>query len=653
MDSQPSCPNELALIRFVSGQLSAEESDQWGQHLADCSRCREAIEWIRQHPQRPDTSSSCPSEPSEPSAAVSPRRLPWEEEGEDRSETELAADLGRLGKYEVVAVVGKGAFGTVFKAYDKQLRRMVALKVLKRSVAENATARRRFIREARAGATISHANVVTIFAVEEMDDLPLLVMEFVSGRTLRERIRMRPRLDLIEIVRISAQIALGLAAAHGQGVVHRDVKPSNVLLENGVERVKLSDFGLATCTVDNVDLTSGNLAVGTPAYMAPEQANAGIVDGRADLFGLGCVIYAMVTGDSPFLEKTSWATSRKIVEWDPPRLNEVDPQIPTALSDIVARLLQKEAADRYGTAAEVAQLLNDQLIAMNQLGPLESTRRHWSDRGLHASSFAGIGLLAVTLLAIVGIALSNSQRTSAVTPRITRAQDHDISNGVSDTPARHSSPAEYPLATNEEALTTANLAPALELSVWQSGNSARQGRSVRERGTLPISDQDGLRVDVRLRSALYAHLLWIDAQGELYPVYPWRPGEWNGAAEAQPQPVRSISLPEPSDVAWPNSGTAGMETLVLLASPDPPDASLDFHELLADFPRIPISEDRKLFEFDQDGRLWEELDRSPKFSQSTPIGDHVQQTTQFIRQRLAPHFSVVRVLRFANQGPAE
>src|SRR3954447_21631385 len=179
--------------------------------------------------------------------------------------------LGRLGHYEVLEVVGRGGMGVVLRAFDGKLLRVVAIKVMAAQLATSGTARKRFTREAQAAAAVSHDHIVTIHAVEEANGLPYLVMQFVSGMSLQERLDRKGPLELREIVRIGMQTAAGLAAAHAHGLIHRDIKPANILLENGVERVKITDFGLAR-TIDDASLTQSGVVAGTPQYMSPEQA---------------------------------------------------------------------------------------------------------------------------------------------------------------------------------------------------------------------------------------------------------------------------------------------------------------------------------------------------------------------------------------------
>ncbi|HUG66658.1 MAG TPA: serine/threonine-protein kinase, partial [Pirellulaceae bacterium] len=179
--------------------------------------------------------------------------------------------LGTLGPYEVVELVGRGGMGLVLRAYDPKLNRVVAIKVMAPELAANAMAAKRFLREAQAAAAVSHDHVVTIYAINDVHRPPFIVMEFVDGQSVQEKIDCHGALALVEILRIGMQTAAGLAAAHKQGLVHRDIKPANILLENGVERVKLTDFGLARA-VDDVSVTQTGQIAGTPQYMSPEQA---------------------------------------------------------------------------------------------------------------------------------------------------------------------------------------------------------------------------------------------------------------------------------------------------------------------------------------------------------------------------------------------
>jgi serine/threonine-protein kinase len=218
---------------------------------------------------------------------------------------------------------------------------------------------------------VVHEHVVAIHAVSDTAGQPYLVMQYVAGRSLQERLDSEGPLELKEIVRIAMQAASGLAAAHAQGLVHRDVKPANILLENGVERVKLSDFGLARA-IDDASLTQSGVVSGTPQYMAPEQARGEALDHRADLFSLGSVMYAMCTGHSPFRAETLMGVLRRICDDRPRPVREINPDVSQWLADVIDRLLAKQPAERFQTADELAELLGRYLAHLQQ--PMRSPR---------------------------------------------------------------------------------------------------------------------------------------------------------------------------------------------------------------------------------------------------------------------------------------
>jgi WD40 repeat protein len=288
--------------------------------------------------------------------------------------------LGRLDHYEVLEVVGHGGMGVVLKAFDDKLHRVSAIKVLAPQMAANGTARKRFVREAQAAAAVAHDHVVAIHAVEDAGTIPYLVMQYVAGISLEDRIKQGGPLELKEVLRIGLQIAHGLAAAHAQGLVHRDVKPGNILLENGVQRVKITDFGLARA-VDDASLTQSGVIAGTPQYMSPEQARGEAVDHRSDLFSLGSVLYALCTGRPPFRASGTMAVLRRVCEETPRPIREINPDVPEWLAAIVGKLHAKDPANRFQSAAEVADLLSQHLAHLQQpqLVPLPAAVGHVSN----------------------------------------------------------------------------------------------------------------------------------------------------------------------------------------------------------------------------------------------------------------------------------
>ena len=273
--------------------------------------------------------------------------------------------LGRLGEYEICEVIGRGGMGVVLKGFQKELHRYVAVKVLAPHLATSGAARRRFAREAQATAAIVNPHVMAIHSVNANAKLPYLVMPFVACESLQQRLDRHGPLDVRDVLRIGMQAALGLAAAHAQGLVHRDVKPANILLETNVDRVMLTDFGLARA-VDDATLTRTGVIAGTPQYMSPEQASGDAVDHRSDLFSLGSVLYAMCTARSPFRAETTFGVLRRIRETAPRPIREINADIPAWLERMVMTLLSKDASNRVATANEVATLLEQCLAHVQQ-----------------------------------------------------------------------------------------------------------------------------------------------------------------------------------------------------------------------------------------------------------------------------------------------
>src|SRR5262245_16760304 len=273
---------------------------------------------------------------------------------------EKPGSLGRLGHYDISEVIGRGGMGIVLRAFDEKLHRVVAIKVMAAQLATNATARKRFVREAQAQAAVSHDHIVTIHAVEADSQLPYLAMQYISGMSLQERLDKSGPMQLHEILRVGMQTASALAAAHAQGLIHRDIKPANILLENSVERVKITDFGLARAGSE-ASLTQSGVVAGTPQYMSPEQAEGKAIDQRTDLFSLGSVLYAMCTGRAPFRASGSMAVLKRVCEETPTPIRETNPEIPDWLVAIIDKLHAKDPAERFQSAAEVADVLSRHL----------------------------------------------------------------------------------------------------------------------------------------------------------------------------------------------------------------------------------------------------------------------------------------------------
>lgn len=271
--------------------------------------------------------------------------------------------LGRLDEYEIERLIGVGGMGIVFKAFDRELNRAIALKALLPRLASYGPARKRFSREARAAAAICHENVVAIHRIQSNAKTPYLVMPYVNGGSLQTLVEEQGPLDMLEVVRIAMQVARGLEAAHEQGLVHRDIKPANILLENGCNRVQITDFGLARAA-DDASLTRTGLIAGTPYYMSPEQARGGSIDVRSDLFSLGGVLYFLIAGRPPFRADHAMGVLNKICQEPAKEIRELNPDVPQALAFAVHRLLEKQPDRRFQSASEVASFMQSLLAFM-------------------------------------------------------------------------------------------------------------------------------------------------------------------------------------------------------------------------------------------------------------------------------------------------
>ena len=266
----------------------------------------------------------------------------------------------RLGPYEIHSAIGAGGMGEVYRAQDARLGRDVAIKVLPESLADDADRRARFEREARAVAALSHPNIINIFDTGIHEAHPFVVMELLDGETLRERLASGP-LPVRKAVDIAVQIARGLGAAHDRQIMHRDLKPENLFIVRDGQ-LKILDFGLAReiatstsgATETRAGITSAGIAIGTVGYMSPEQVRGQVVDGRSDLFAFGAVLYEMLSGQRAFARATSADTMTAILQEDPPEFPRTRAEIPPALDRIVRHCLEKNVAERFQSARDVA-----------------------------------------------------------------------------------------------------------------------------------------------------------------------------------------------------------------------------------------------------------------------------------------------------------
>jgi serine/threonine protein kinase len=350
------------LLAFLNNALSDQAERDLKVHLDGCPTCAAELEKLAAAPFRWNAVRSHLRPCAQPTPSTSSENngtlpLAIRQVIEMLDPTDDPAYLGRMGGYEVIGVVGSGAMGVVLKAVDHTLDRVVALKVMYPALAACGTARQRFAREAKAAAAILHPNVIAIHGVSTDRELPYLVMPYIAGTSLQQRMDRQGPLALTEALRIGSQIAAGLAAAHTQGVIHRDIKPANVMLDEGVETALITDFGLAR-TIDDATMTRSGAITGTPEYMSPEQARGDAIDCQSDIFSLGSVLYALCSGRRPFSAKTSFGVLRKITDEEPTPIREINSDVPNWLCVLIETMHAKSPTQRPTSIQARDQLEN-------------------------------------------------------------------------------------------------------------------------------------------------------------------------------------------------------------------------------------------------------------------------------------------------------
>lgn len=379
------------LQRLLSEQLASDEEAAVLSHIEECSACRDLMSRMAG---------------SGELAGEIEQHLANHGVDETGLETVLETDLieaeidqikamlgptddphmmGRLGSYEVVALIGRGSTGVVFKALDRGLNRFVAIKMLMPCFAGNGAARERFAREGRSIASVRDQHVVQVFAVSEHKGLPFIVMEYLPAGSLAQLIGKGGALQTVEVTRIGMQIATALAAAHKQGIVHRDVKPANVLLANGANRALVTDFGLARL-LDEASMTHSGVISGTPQFMSPEQAQGATIDHRSDLFSLGSVLYATCTAHSPFRSETVFGVIKRVCDSEPRPIQEMNDGIDDWMCDLISKLHEKDPEHRFQSAAEVAEHLAAELAHAQSPATTPEPSREWRSAGARGSN---------------------------------------------------------------------------------------------------------------------------------------------------------------------------------------------------------------------------------------------------------------------------
>ncbi len=388
------CATREELQSLLLDRCNHIDGQHWTEHIALCGHCNTVL-----------------------SAMAAPDDL-WNESrqhfssvefSKDEKENECAPDEPfakfLLAHYHVEGIVGYGGMATVYRGFDPQLHRAVAIKVLHPHLAKAGNSRQRFLREAQSAASITHPNVIPIFGVHQEEGKTFLVMPLIANGSLQHRIDQDGPLCLEDTLRIGLQIAEALAAAHANGVIHRDVKPANILLEDGDKRVVLSDFGLAR-TLDDASITASGLIAGTPAYMSPEQARGEQVDHRTDLFSLGSVLYAMCTGHSPFQASSTLKLLREVSDAPFQSVHRYQEHLPIWLDALIARFTASDPGKRVANATLGAELLRGCLLHAtnpNQSLPTELNQHKLRTPSLWRTISLRSTIVMITMVSLCGL----------------------------------------------------------------------------------------------------------------------------------------------------------------------------------------------------------------------------------------------------------
>lgn len=412
------CPTE-DLQSFVDDMFSAERSEQIIRHLDDCAACRLKVDELAGAAEDWAVAAEALSSEELPSVAFSDEDAVV---GQFDISTILSlltpsddpSTAGRIGPFEVTGIVGSGGMAVVLKAREPSLDRFVAIKMLAPHLSTSSSARKRFAREARAAAAVIHDNVIAIYQVAHWNDVPYLVMPYLSDPSLQQRIDAEGPLEVEPVLSIAMQIARGLSAAHSQGLVHRDVKPANVLLSKGTERAVITDFGLARAA-DDASLTRVGTLAGTPHYMSPEQARGERVDASSDLFSFGSLMFTMLAGRPPADLEIGSETIAFIGSRPLPSLRDVQPDVPVWLTKMVDWLHQRDPSRRPASAAEVAHLLEQCLLHWRQPQQNALPDRLTDSSSNLTRKVAGVGAIFICVAVIVAGLFLASQDDEPIT----------------------------------------------------------------------------------------------------------------------------------------------------------------------------------------------------------------------------------------------
>ena len=444
--------------------------------------------------------------------------------------------IGHIGRYALKYKIGAGGLGTVYAAHDPLLSRLIAIKTLNLEIApeERDAFNALFLNEARAAGGLSHPHIVTVFDAGVSDQSAYIAMELLKGRDLRQLRQEGWRPTPMQAAMIVRRVADALAYAHSKGVVHRDIKPANIFMV-GRTQPRVLDFGIARIAHQHDG--AGDIAAGSPYYMAPEQARQQTVDRRADVFSLGVVLYELLTDRKPFRGSTLSEITTAVIEHKPPRADEVEPNVPTALAEITARAMEKDPEHRYRSARALSRELRHWLDENGELPPAERRSRRVT---LAAGLAVGVGAVLVWL-AMHGSSPAPAE-TMAGAPAVARpapARPVTPPPAPEPAPVLAAAPAEAPAVVTAPAADVP--APPVEAASAAAPTVApARAAAPRAAPAKPAPAKDARPVrDTRVAAAAPA------ATGSVrIAVSPWGNVEVNGAAVGITPPLNELTLPE-------------------------------------------------------------------------------------------------------------
>jgi hypothetical protein len=527
------------------------------------------------------------------------------------------------GELCILEALDAGGMGEVYLAWHETLNDQVVIKVAQAPEME-ARFRHEIELQNKLGA---HPQVVAVKTAGRSDGRSYLMMEYVPGVDLGRYVKDHGPLAWREACASARQAALGLAHAHDRGVVHRDLKPRNLIRSEADGSIKILDWGLArwldrASHDEDARLTQPGTILGTPDYIAPEQIDDPAAVGPAsDLYSLGCTLHELLTGRPPF-----HASPNKLMAHlkDPIPALPAEVGVPQRVERMLRRLLAKQARDRYGSAREFVDAL-DAAVAAEEPG--RPRPRVWRPAGLAAGLIGAVAILAL-------IAIDRGPRRGTGAPGRPAQPD----------PGRVIQP---PTETASDPLP---LTGELTVRVWTPDGQGKRGWKIEEPGTLPVLPGEQVHLEARLNRPAYAYLLWLDGQGQVVSLYPW------GDRKFGSRPVREVALAEvhsPAAISqgWPLTGPSGLETALLLVrrTPLPPDT--DLAGLIGRLPASPLRnpEERAVFVFDSGQQPLEAIDRG----EHRGLGEVAKQVDDPLLQlldRLRSHFELARAVRFAYRG---